>query len=238
MAWIPAVVGGIADIIGGNSAAAAARRGQESANRTNILLQQRQQGWEQMMSNTEVQRRKADLEAAGFNPMLSFTSGQAASTPSVAPAHVESTTSESSRIKQQSVQAGIASAMQAASLSVMQAQARKTNAEAAVVEGDPGASASGIENRRLELLRRVQLLGAQIDKTAEETGNVHDTNERASQMFSVLKDYQEAVTRGEQLDNTERKAISDLYESMKGMKGFEKFMPMVLTLIGHIKRGR
>lgn len=63
---------------------------QHKANRTNIKLQREQQKWEQQMSNTAIQRRKADIEAAGGNPALAFTNGSEASTPSISPARVES----------------------------------------------------------------------------------------------------------------------------------------------------
>lgn len=62
---------------------------QRRTNRTNIKLQREQQGWQERMSNSEIQRRVADITAAGGNPALAFTNGQGASSPTMAPARVE-----------------------------------------------------------------------------------------------------------------------------------------------------
>lgn len=84
---ISPVLGLAGDIFGGNSA----RSAQNAANKANLKLQQQQQGWEEGMANTAIQRRKADITAAGGNPALAFTGGGEAATPSVAPARMEAT---------------------------------------------------------------------------------------------------------------------------------------------------
>jgi len=62
---------------------------QHKANRMNLRLQREQQAWEEKMSNTALQRRMADAQGAGINPLYAIGTG-VASTPSIAPAHMES----------------------------------------------------------------------------------------------------------------------------------------------------
>lgn len=138
---------------------------QQMANEANIALQKSQQDWEGMMSNTAVQRRKDDLVAAGINPLLA--AGGAADVPNVAPARVEA--AHVSPVP--SVAQGVTSAIQAyqtyGASKLLEAQARKTNAEAGVVEQYGGAQAS----------TSVELAKAGVQKIAAEMENLNaETN--------------------------------------------------------------
>lgn len=175
MSW-GAIIGAAGSILGGVLGANSAESGQREANQTNIQLQREQQAWEERMANSAVQRRMADLRAAGVNPLLGMSSGASAATPTLAPARVESEKQQSSAIMAQSIS-------NAAQVAVAQAQARKLNAEAGIVEQYGGQEA----HQRIELSRAEQ---NRVDAQVTEIG-VHVRQMRAT--TSVLE--QDAINK-------------------------------------------
>lgn len=165
MVW-PAIIGAVGGIIGGAMGSSSASRAQREANRTNIALQREQQAWEEHMSNTEVQRRSADLRAAGFNPMLSFSQGQAASTPNVAPARVESTGETSSKLKAATVGSAVQAALLLSQLKNIDADTTLKTSSAAQAEAN------------VALLRTTkEKVANEIDKVQQEIKNLHTEND-------------------------------------------------------------
>jgi len=225
-----AAVGG--NLIGG----LLSKEGQSGANRMNLQIWREQRDWQTQMANTEVQRRTADMKAAGINPMLSVMGGGAASTPSVGMPRMEN---ENAALGE-GVSRGVSSAIQAAQLKlldsqidVQKAQARKTNAEAGAIE--PGLQYSaGTAKMNYETLM------TNFDKLTYETevalAKRDMTNVEKEELQPLVIELQRLLVQAEKLGMSEREAVSKLYEKFSAAKGIERFLPMILSIVRESRR--
>lgn len=191
MPWITggaAVIGGLLGL-----------GGQHSANQANLRIAREQMRFQERMSNTAVARRARDLESVGINPLLA--AGSEASSPAGASARFESEAGAGVQHAVSAAGAALAAKLGKAQVgkteaetSAAQAQARKTSAEAGIIEQDIPFSAANARAKSEYLGLQAAQLGKEIEKLDLDVTRGYLDYEQAKKMQPLL-------VRAEELKN-------------------------------------
>lgn len=165
-------LGGVFGLAGSLFGSSSAAKAQREANRLNYKMNIENRDWMEKMSNTEWQRGVLDMKTAGLNPMLAYSQG-GANTPQNSAATV---------IPEDAMGKGIQSASAlafqlpqiAANVEATKAAARKTNAEAGILEG---SSANRITQSHYELekvKKEIEEVISRFQLNDEQRKQIHD----------------------------------------------------------------
>lgn len=206
----------ISEIAGGAIGGITNAAGQFIANRSNQAINRRnndfnaqqarlQRDWEERMSNTSYQRAIADMRRAGVNPMLLFSKGVGASTPTGTSATSQSPTPQGNVLSGfgHMATSAVQLAMLKTNLEKLQADrdlslamAKTQQTQSALNAANAANSAQDLENKA-QINRQLKLQGDMSDTTyGRALAWVDRTKDTVAGLIGLVGDVTSAVTSG------------------------------------------
>lgn len=211
--------GAIAQAVGDITSAWMSSDAAHKQNRMALQIAREQMSFQERMSNTAFQRQVEDLRAAGLNPALGFMKGSGASTPPGASAPVVSGFPDGAARGVSSAGQAVARAIELKALQAQtastEATARKTNAEASVIEAEGPYSAANALARSNKLHDEMVLVGQEVERMAESIKQAQLSTKQMEELQPLLVQAQKLVNEGLRLGISKKDLESQVAEMLQ-----------------------